>query len=233
MSHDLDLPKDDRELSVGVEVGTPAFMPGGKVSMAFKRSWAHRANRYLEEVAVAANKTPDTVIDAIAIGDGFHDIFASGMRAAIDNGDASARHTFARLVATALKDDTKIDEVSLLLDAFSALPAPEMRFLWSFYLFVRDYGLDDIRDIWGMEPAGRTKDQRKEGQWLLMRLGLSDRGFTLLAKSLVHKGFLLERARPGSEFDGFEPSEIVLLALEILGDIDDEFARPSHWQPPA
>src|SRR4051794_30130429 len=92
-------PKDDREWSASVEVWTPAFVPGGKVALSYKRSWQRRAQKYLDAVALAARVDEDEVTHALDQRERFRDVFAEGLQRATAIGDEPYRNTFARFVA--------------------------------------------------------------------------------------------------------------------------------------
>ncbi|WP_124812099.1 hypothetical protein [Micromonospora globispora] len=126
--------KDDREISISVEVGTGAFLPGGKIAMAFKRAWQHRADEYLESVAAAADIEEEEVIESVAQGGAFSDVFADGLRAITSQSDDVYRNTFAHFVASALNDPAAIDIVSFLLEKFGKLRPPHIRVFWSICL---------------------------------------------------------------------------------------------------
>ncbi|GAA2400283.1 hypothetical protein Cme02nite_59460 [Catellatospora methionotrophica] len=121
---------DQREISINVEVGTGAFLPGGKIAFGLKRAWQHRANDYLESVAAAAGSDEDRIVEAVAEGGEFADVFAHGLQALTGPSDVTYRETFAAFVANSLHDPAKIDITAFLLDKFSKLRPPHVRIFW-------------------------------------------------------------------------------------------------------
>jgi hypothetical protein len=126
--------KDEREINVSVEISTGAFLPGGKIAFAYKRAWQHRADRYLEAVTVAAKAEESQIIDAVAQGEGFSDLFASGLQIITAQSDEAYRNTFASFVAEALRDPAKVDVSSFLLEKFGRLRPPHIRVFWTICL---------------------------------------------------------------------------------------------------
>jgi hypothetical protein len=122
--------KDERELSLTIEVGTGALLPGGKIALAFKRAWQRRADDYLESVARTAQVEEDDVIEAVAEGTEFSDIFATGLQIATAYSDEEYQSTFASFVSNALNDPSKVDVVSFLLNKFGKLRPPHVRVFW-------------------------------------------------------------------------------------------------------
>lgn len=122
--------KDEREISFNVEVGTGSLLPGGKVALGFKRAWQKRGENYLESVATIAECSADEVIDVVAQGDGFTDVFGDGVNAIVQHSDAGYANTFARFVASALNDPAKVDVSAFLIERFAQFRPPHVRLFW-------------------------------------------------------------------------------------------------------
>jgi hypothetical protein len=128
------VPKDEREISLSVEVGTGAFLPGGKFAVAFKRVWQRRAKSYLDSIAAAADVSEQIVIETIAGNDIFADVFASGLQTTTSQNDEAYRSTFTHFVARALNDPAKVDVIAFLLEKFGRLRPPHIRVFWTLCL---------------------------------------------------------------------------------------------------
>jgi hypothetical protein len=123
--------KDEREISINVEVGTGALLPGGKIALGFKRAWQKRGENYLRSVSAIAECSPDDVIDVVAQGGAFTDVFGDGIEAIVKHSDEAYSNTFAHFVACALNDPAKVDVSAFLIERFCELRPPHIRLFWS------------------------------------------------------------------------------------------------------
>jgi hypothetical protein len=153
-------PKDEREVSLKIEVGTGAFLPGGKIELGFKRAWQKRAEKYLDSVATAANVDEDLIIDTIAEGEGFSDVFADGLALTTGESSDEYRRTFAYFVANALNDPAKVDISSFLLEKFGKLKPPHVRVFWNICQLIVEAEKEELRRR--QEERQQREDARRQ-----------------------------------------------------------------------
>jgi hypothetical protein len=108
-------PRDERELTTDLEIRTPSWLPGGRIGLHYGRIWDKRADRLVGHVAKTANVDEDALLQRVAEGDGFADVFQTAGRRVIEDGDPVLQDVLTRLIASALQDDTRIHEISYML----------------------------------------------------------------------------------------------------------------------
>jgi hypothetical protein len=144
-------PKDERKFSVGLELGTGALLPGGKLSITYERLWEGRVRQLLTEASEYAGVGEDMLADHAAENRRFADLFAAAGRKAISAHDGMLRDWLARLVAAAFADDAKIDGLSFMVDLLAQLEPVHLRLL-------RAVGRLSLQEG-GSFSAGRLEEQ--------------------------------------------------------------------------
>ena len=105
----------------------------------------------LGSVGSLAGQQDHDVIEAVARGDGFSDVYVKGLEIATLHDDESYANTFSRFVAAALKDPAKVDVSLYLLDKFAGLNPSHVKAFWH----LCDRALEDVKDS-GLEGQRAT-----------------------------------------------------------------------------
>jgi hypothetical protein len=101
----------------------------GKLAIRFNRLWDKRGDKFIKQAAKAAGVDEETLLQRADQGDGFFDVFESAGRRVVEDGDPVVHDLFARLVASALRDDARIHEVSYMLTKLEALQSLHIRII--------------------------------------------------------------------------------------------------------
>jgi hypothetical protein len=115
------VPRDKREIDFGVEVGTGAILPGGKLTFGFRRKWDHRGAAFLDRIEGYADADEDALVQRVDKDDRFADVLSAAAQKAIQVGDEEILDWLARLVAGAFLDDAKVDEIAFMVDLLAQL----------------------------------------------------------------------------------------------------------------
>ena len=117
------------ELRADIELHTPAWLPGGKLAIHYRRLWDKRADRLVSEVSEVANVDEQTLLERIEEGDGFAEVFQNAGGRMIEDCDPGLHDVFTRLIAAALDDDARIHEVSYMLTKLESLQPIHVRLI--------------------------------------------------------------------------------------------------------
>ena len=121
------VPKDEREVSFGLEVGTGAVLPGGKLTFGFRRKWNHRGAQFLERVKDYADTDEDELVRRVEDDARFADALGAAAQRAVLVGDGMMQDWLARLVAAAFNDDAKVDSIAFLVNLLAQLEPVHLR----------------------------------------------------------------------------------------------------------
>jgi hypothetical protein len=124
--------RDERKLEIKAEVGTPTWIPGGKLAVTFNRLWDKRRHRFIDATASAANLDTEELFERIEEGGEISDIFIKAGERATSTGSEAIQDLLARLVAAALKDDAKVEPIAFSIDYITELEPVHIRIISSF-----------------------------------------------------------------------------------------------------
>jgi hypothetical protein len=147
--------KDERELSIGLELGTGALLPGGKLSFTFRRLWDERGKQFLAQTSDYAGADEEALADRVAESKRFGDLLAAAGRKAMSVHDVTLTDWLARLVAAAFRDDAKIDTAAFLVDTLAQLEPVHLRVLLTVRMWSNTGKRTEVRlarEV-GAEPA--------------------------------------------------------------------------------
>jgi hypothetical protein len=141
--------RDEREFNAEVELRTPAWLPGGKFAIRFSRLWDKRASNFLSRAAKAANVDEETLLQRVDEADGFFEVFQHAGQRMVEDGDPVVGDVFARLIASALHDDTRIHEVSYMLTKLENLQPLHIRIVTALPMYDMESPrlLDEMHEI--------------------------------------------------------------------------------------
>jgi hypothetical protein len=126
--------RDEREMHAELELGTPEWLPGGKLSFKFRRLWDKRAADFIESTADAAGVDIPTVSAQVVSSGQLFDLFQQAAHRATERGDEFYHDILSRLVAAALLDDAKIDAIAYVTDRIIRLEPLHVRIV-SLFLY--------------------------------------------------------------------------------------------------
>jgi len=126
--------RDERELHAELELGTPNWLPGGKLAFRFRRLWDKRVDMFVERAAMAAGVDIPTLSTHATRQGQLSDVFMIAAHRAGERGDEYYQDVLSGLVAAALLDDARIDTIAYVLDRIVKLEPIHVRIL-SLFLY--------------------------------------------------------------------------------------------------
>ena len=115
------VPRDEREFGIGLELGTGAVLPGGKLNLTYRRKWDYRGDQFRERVEDYADADEDELVQRVEQDERYADTLATAARKAITTGDETTHDWLARLLAAAYQDDSKVETVAFMIDVLAQL----------------------------------------------------------------------------------------------------------------
>ena len=123
----VDGPRDERDFKAELEIKTPTWLPGVRLTASFQRLWDKRGADYANRAAEFAGIDTDELEDQLSGGGPIADLFLEGGRRVVEDGDEVLCDTVTRLVAAALRDDALIHDASYLMKKLSTCEALHIR----------------------------------------------------------------------------------------------------------
>jgi hypothetical protein len=208
------IPKDDREFSIEVALGSDVF-PLGKLGFSYKKAWEHRVSGFVQAVCDASGKDEDAIYAHIEGGGEFGDLFLRAMEVSAKKGERTWRNAWGRIVAAALADPARIDEVAFVIEKADALSPAHLRMFWFVYGLVKA-APDPRRGADPDEVHNLVAEKFQVAQVVAL-------GFL---KDLDGAGFI-QKPLAGN----YWITPLGRLAVDLVGEIDDVLVSPS-WAPP-
>jgi hypothetical protein len=127
-------PKDDRELSMSVELSSGELLdrvglPGAELAASYKRTWDRQGSRFLTRALQYAGTDEAGIAARIDRDHRFGSVLAAAGQQATVVGDELMQDWLARLVAAAFADDAKVDTVAFLVNMIAQLEPVHLRAL--------------------------------------------------------------------------------------------------------
>lgn len=123
----MDGPRDERDFKAELEIKTPTWLPGVRLTASFQRLWDKRGADYANRAAEFAGIDTDELEERLSGGGPIADLFLEGGRRVVEDGDEVLCDAVTRLVAAALRDDTLIHDASYLMKKLSTCEALHIR----------------------------------------------------------------------------------------------------------
>jgi len=185
--------RDEREFTADLELRTPTWLPGGKFAIRFNRLWDKRASNFIKQTAQAANVDEETLLRRADEGDGFFDILRAAGNRAMEDGDPATHDLFARLVASALHGDARVQEVSYMLKKLEALQPLHIKIITAMPV----YNIEDS-SLWSLDARHGIEISSSE---IAERIDVSSVLITSVMHELVTSGFVDDSRTGGYRLD--------------------------------
>jgi hypothetical protein len=179
---------DEPEPKPEAELSRPAWLLGGKLAAHYKRVRDERARNFISLSAKVASMSEEGLLQRIADGDSFADVFHSAIRRAIEDGDAVVLDVLARLVAAALHDARRIHEISYILTKLEKFKPLHLRIITALP-YNASRGEAEMRHFTLSTTVIAEVVHTNE---LLIELAMSE---------LTHAGFVAEGAHHGHHYE--------------------------------
>lgn len=122
-------PRDEREVKAELALKAPAWLADAGLKVSVRRLWDRRCKRFSEVTADRAGLSTDALADRLEAAEALLDLYLEAVERAVRVADEDYRDALANLVATAFRDDARIDTAAYALSVLKQLAPAELRIL--------------------------------------------------------------------------------------------------------
>jgi hypothetical protein len=227
-------PRDEREVKGEIGIHTPTWLPGVKASLSMRRLYDKRSEKFLRDIQQCAHLTDEDYVERVAEGDEIAGLMAAAGERVASSGSKYLSDTFASLIAAAMLDDARIDDVSYILPKLLNLQAVHIRIIASLVYMPHGFTAEDLTrgdSSWhgrvtastGVVSAALTEVESSGFvETIMRRVGLSEDEYSHFITASLEK-------QPGF----FTPTEIGKFASNFINSAADELsaARDLEGKP--
>lgn len=129
----------DSEIELAAEIGSGQFLPGGRLSVRYARTWKSRQQSFDKHVLETAGTALEELEQALS-DEKVGDLYFSALERAVRVGDSFYREALAALVAGVIDASTPIDIAEAVADRLVRLDVTSLRLLYEIYRHEFDPG---------------------------------------------------------------------------------------------